>query len=235
MTISEYSGQVPLELFKRTLRCHLSRKHRRDICILCVNEFSGDRNNRLGRKIGLCLLFVGLLAGEHLAFSVLNPDDARPIIRQQITWLQVAMSVDMNGSSKQYRPGRNALGSSLSCPPVRRSRNFMRHVPCGGGLQPTEQWNGEAPISNLSKQWSSACSIAVRSSIVASYRASDLAAPKHSARKQMIQSIFLASACSHVNRDKSHSLTLESIAPSQVKAILQDACERPSGQLSQQL
>jgi len=36
----------------------------------------------------------------------------------------------------------------------------------------------------------------------------------------MVQSIFFATACSHVNRDKSHGLTFESIAPTQVKAIL---------------
>ena len=62
MTVSEYSGQVPLDLFKCTLRCHLSRKHRRDACTLCVSEFPSDCNNCLSGKIGLCLLIVGLLS-----------------------------------------------------------------------------------------------------------------------------------------------------------------------------
>ena len=52
-----------------------------------VTEFASDRKDRLGGKIGVRLIFVGLFAGEHLVFSVLNPDDARAIIRQKIARL----------------------------------------------------------------------------------------------------------------------------------------------------
>ena len=51
----------------------------------------------------------------------------------------------------------------------------------------------------------------------------------------MVQSIFFTTAGSHVDGDKSHGLTFESITPTQVKAILQDACERARGQFRQQL
>jgi hypothetical protein len=114
---------------------------------MCVGEFSSNRNNRLAGKIRVRLIFIRLIAGENLAFSVLNPDDARAVIRQQITWLQVAVSVDYEWFKQAYPAG--TLGMSLSFPPVRRSRNLMRHVPYGDGLQPTGQWNGEAPISTL--------------------------------------------------------------------------------------
>ena len=61
MTISEYRRQVTLELFERALGGHLSGQHGRDICIMCVSDFSGDGNNRLCRKIGIRLIFVSLI------------------------------------------------------------------------------------------------------------------------------------------------------------------------------
>jgi hypothetical protein len=38
-----------------------------------VRKFASNRNNRLGGKIGVRLIFVGLLAGVHLALSALDP------------------------------------------------------------------------------------------------------------------------------------------------------------------
>jgi hypothetical protein len=109
MTISEYR-QIPLEFFKGTLRGHLSGQHRRDICTMCVSEFSSDRNNRLAGKIRVRLIFVRLIAGENLAFSVLNPDDARAVIRQQITGLQVAVSVDYEWLKQAIPPRQERVG-----------------------------------------------------------------------------------------------------------------------------
>jgi len=77
---------------------------------MCVSKFASDRNNRLGGKIGVSLIFVGLLAGEHLAFSVLNPDCARAVIRQQIAGLQVAVSVDYEWLKQAIPPRQERVG-----------------------------------------------------------------------------------------------------------------------------
>ena len=49
---------------------------------MCVSEFASNRSNRLGGKIGVRLIVVGLLAGEYLAFNVMNPQDARAVIHR---------------------------------------------------------------------------------------------------------------------------------------------------------
>jgi len=66
MTISEYRRQVALDFFERDLGGHLSGQHGRDICIMCVSDFSGNGDNRLCRQIGVRLIFVSLIDGEHL-------------------------------------------------------------------------------------------------------------------------------------------------------------------------
>jgi hypothetical protein len=59
-----------------------------------VRKFASNRNNRLGGKIGVRLIFVGLLAGPHLGLSARDPEDSRTIVREQITDLQAAVPID---------------------------------------------------------------------------------------------------------------------------------------------
>ncbi|ASA12990.1 hypothetical protein IPC1174_09975 [Pseudomonas aeruginosa] len=94
MTIFEYHRQVALEFFERALVGHLRGQQGRDICTMCVSDFAGDGNNRLCRQVGDRLIVVRLIDSEHPGFSVLDPEDARAIIREQITGLQAAVSID---------------------------------------------------------------------------------------------------------------------------------------------
>ncbi|MBY0340672.1 MAG: hypothetical protein K2Q19_05860 [Rhodocyclaceae bacterium] len=110
MTISEYRRQVALELFERALGGHLSGQHGRDICIMCVSDFSGNGNNRLCRQIGVRLIVVRLIDSEHLGFSVLNPEDARSVIREQIAGLQAAVSIDHEWLKQAIPPRQKRVG-----------------------------------------------------------------------------------------------------------------------------
>jgi len=60
---AEPRRQVALEFFQRALGGHLSGQHRRDICIMCMSDFSGDGNNRLHRQIGVRLIVVRPIDG----------------------------------------------------------------------------------------------------------------------------------------------------------------------------
>jgi succinate dehydrogenase/fumarate reductase flavoprotein subunit len=77
---------------------------------MCVSEFASNRSNRLGGKIGVRLIVVGLLAGEYLAFNVMNTQDARAVIRQQATGLQVTVSVNQEWLKQAIAPRQERFG-----------------------------------------------------------------------------------------------------------------------------